>query len=326
MSYLIKIITFTCIVSVASPILASFNWFSYDQSNNKSHGYEDYAMQTQEKTPFLLRFLYNNFFGSLLRKGLTQKWFSALVGCYCNTSMSKFHIPAFIEEHGIDMNQAEKNSSEFSSFNDFFTRRLKPDARPIDTEPNHIISPADGNILVFEHSNAAMRFPIKQSIFNLEQFLGDEKLAKNFEGGTIIIFRLAPHHYHRFHFPIDCIPSKAHIIHGRYESVNPVVYYTGIQPLTENERHLTLLETSSCGTIAMVSVGALCVGKIIETYKPDTLNAKGQEAGYFSFGGSTLVLIFKRNMISVNPEIIARSAQEKETPITMGAYIASIIE
>jgi phosphatidylserine decarboxylase len=222
------------------------------------------------------------------------------------------------------MSEAEKSVDSFKTFNDFFIRKLKPEARPINNNPSIIISPADGQIIIFEHCKKTMKFPIKQSSFSLEQFLGSKKLADIYENGTILIFRLAPWDYHRFHFPLECTPSKPIIIHGKYESVNPLVYRSGVQPLTQNERHLYLLKTTACDEVAMVSVGALCVGKIVETYKPNISYKKGDEAGYFCFGGSTVVLIFKKGTINVNQEIVKNSKDSKETPIKMGVEIATL--
>lgn len=301
--------------------------FSYNPEENEN--YTDYlrsaAMDSNlRQAPFLLQFLYTNFFGSFIRASLTHKWFSVFAGWYCNRSISKFHIQSFVKNHAIDLCQAEQSLNQFKTFNEFFIRKLKPEARPFDVNPHTIISPADGKVIIFNNCSQSMNFPIKQAQFNLEQFLGCPQLSNTFEGGTIMIFRLAPHDYHRFHFPLDCIPLTTIMINGRYESVNPLVYYTGVQPLTHNERQLTLLASRQCGTVALVSIGALCVGKISQTHTPHRWHKKGDEAGYFSFGGSTIVLVFKKGTLEVNPEIISNSIEGRETAIKMGQKVASI--
>lgn len=306
--------------------LANFNAFSYAQkvyTGNSQNRLETMKFETVEST-FLLRFLYKNTLGRVIRNGLTKKWFSSLAGHYCDRQISKVHIKPFIEEHTIDISEAQKSVDEFSTFNDFFIRTLKPHARPIDNDPLNIVAPADGQLIIFENIAQTMLFPIKQTNFNLEQFLGDKSLAEELNGGTIMIFRLAPWDYHRYHFPISCTPSTAKTINGRYESVNPLVYYMGIQPLTENERHVSILKTTQCNDVVMISVGALCVGKIIETYQPHQHHQKGAEAGYFCFGGSTLVLIFKEGTVEIDKNILANSQNGKETPIKMGMKIATI--
>lgn len=223
------------------------------------------------------------------------------------------------------MEESEKSLHEFTSFNDFFTRTLKKDARPIDPDIFHITSPADGTILVMENITLNdTPFVIKQARFNLIQFLGNPELAQQYEGGTLVVIRLAPHDYHHFHFPLDCTPSPAHRINGIYESVDPLVYSNGIQPLQHNERRLYLLESVQAGTVAMMSVGALCVGKIKETYIPQMTYRKGDQAGYFLFGGSTVVLVFKPGTITINDSIKQASMVGIETPIKMGAKFGSL--
>jgi phosphatidylserine decarboxylase len=320
-----KLIIFSITLLFITQNLAYFNPFFYARSQaHKNKQLKSKNMNHKEGSPFLLQFLYQKGFGSVIRAALTRKWFSSLAGKYCDHKLSKKHIVPFIKEHSIDSSEALEPIENFKTFNDFFIRKLKPEARPINSEPRSIISPADGHVIIYEHYTRGSRFPVKQSTFNLEKFLGNKQLAKEYEGGTIMIFRLAPWDYHRFHFPLDCIPSKPTIINGKYESVNPLVYKTGIQPLTENERRVYSLKTSSCDDVAMISVGALCVGRIVETYKPDHEYCKGEEAGYFSFGGSTVVLIFKKGTLSINPEIITNSQEGKETPIKMGQKIALI--
>jgi phosphatidylserine decarboxylase len=319
-----KIALFLVLLIVSDWSLVYFNGFSYAHSHQNQKKNSKSMKNITKNTPLSLRFLYRTSLGTIIRYGLTKPWFSSLAGFYCNQSMSKYHIKSFIKENNINISEAQEPVDSFKTFNDFFIRKLKPEARPINQNPEIIIAPADGNVMIFENSTQKMRFPIKQSNFNLEQFLGNKELAKSFESGTIMIFRLAPWDYHRFHFPTDCIPSKPQIIHGNYESVNPIVYYTGIQPLTENERHLYVLKTEDCDDISMVSVGALCVGKIKETYIPLQNYIKGDEAGYFCFGGSTLVLLFKQGTIEVSKEILNNSKQGIETPIKMGDVIAKV--
>ncbi len=292
-------------------------WFLYDQNKIQT----EMVPMVDQPHNSILSFLYTTKAGQLIRYGLTKKWFSIAAGIYCDQSISKHHIPSFIETHNINMNEAILQPQEFNTFNEFFTRRLKEHARPIDSDTHSIISPADGNILVFHHCSTRATFPIKSVTFNLEQFLDNKQLAQEFANGTVVIIRISPQDYHRFHFPCTCLPAAPQKINGKFESVNPIAYYTGIQPLTENERRLYTLKKDDFDNILMVSVGALCVGKIIETYQPNTRYEKGAESGYFSFGGSTIVLIFKQGSVEIDKHIITHSQQNKETPIKMGQKI-----
>jgi len=268
-----------------------------------------------------LLFLYTSRLGKFLRPCFNKKYLCSLLGAYKNSWLSKHAIEPFIKKHAIDMNDFIVPEAGYTSFNDFFCRKLKPSARPLDTNPNVIVSPADCKLFIVDNISTNTVFFVKQKPFNLEKFLNSKKLAQEFEHGTLMIFRLAPYDYHRFHFPVDCIPSAPIPINGIYESVNPLVYKSGVQPLTENERHLTLLKTPYHDTIAMLSVGALFVGKIVETYTPEQAYKKGDETGYFAFGGSTIVLLFKKNTIKPLQKFLDHSHQGLETAVKMGQAI-----
>lgn len=211
--------------------------------------------------------------------------------------------------------------SQYHSFNEFFYRKLKPSARPIDMNVNSIVSPADGQLLVIEHLKPDTNFFIKNSSFNIARFLQDNKLAQNFIDGTAVIIYLAPYNYHRFHLPLDAQPMQTKHINGKLESVHPRVYqYT--QPLHENERQLILLNTNAGKTVAFVAVGALFVGSINQTYSPDKFYKKGNELGYFSFGGSTVVLLFPPKTINVDQAF----NNSDFVPIQMGQKIGTLID
>jgi phosphatidylserine decarboxylase len=284
------------------------------------------ANMSTQKTPSTLSFLYTNSIGKIMRLCLIKSWASALAGWFCNRKVSSWWIPSFVKTYHINMHEAREPLATYKTFNEFFIRKLKPSARPIDNNLDAIISPADGTILVFENISQTMCFPVKECHFNLATFLGGTRLAHAFEGGTLVLLRLAPWDYHRFHFPISCTPSKAQRIKGIYESVNPIAYLCGIQPLTQNERHIMFLKTDSCDPVCMVSVGALFVGAIKETYVAENNYNKGDEAGYFCFGGSTIVLAFKKGSIKLCQEYVHHSQQGKETPIQMGQSIGHRVQ
>jgi len=271
-----------------------------------------------------LSFLYQNKVGTLLRSFITKPWISTLSGWYADTWLSTFHIKNFIKKYDINMAEANrKNISEYTSFNDFFTRELHPQARPINPDPSAIISPADGDLHIFSNINDNTEIFVKEKAFDLATFLGNQNLAEQYTGGTIIIIYLSPRDYHRYHFPLNAIPSHAKQINGKYESVNPLVYQAHVQPLTENERQITLLKTKESGTIPFISVGALCVGRISQTYIPEKKYNKGDEMGYFSFGGSTVVVIFPKDYMTVNPTLQDQLLYGS-VPIKMGQQIGHI--
>ncbi|MFA5075000.1 MAG: archaetidylserine decarboxylase [Candidatus Babeliales bacterium] len=268
-----------------------------------------------------LKFIYKNFFGNLLRFFINKKFFSRVCAVYQNSAYSKRKIKNFINKHNIDMSQFQEPEGGYKSFNDFFIRKLKDNARNIDYNFNTIVSPADSKLFVIPDISKNTEFFVKNKKFNLAKFFEDKNLAQEYQNGILLIFRLAPYDYHRFHFPVDCVPSEAKNIHGLYDSVNPIVYRAGIQPLESNERILSFLKTDKFTDIIFVSVGAMLVGKIVLTYTPNLSYKKGTEMGYFEFGGSTIVLAFKKDTIKVKDKFLKNSAFLLETEVLMGQAI-----
>lgn len=269
-----------------------------------------------------LSFLYRNIIGKVIRRFLCLKFFSILIGRYFDSLHSIRSIEPFIKKYSLDMTDYEKVN--YKSFNEFFVRKLCKGARDIDNRQNSLISPCDGKLFILPVINEKSIFYCKELKFNFDEFVGGREKAQQFIGGSLMIFRLAPYDYHRFHFPIDCIPANVVPINGKLESVNPFVYKQGIQVLTKNERHSILLRSESFGLMLMIAVGALCVGKIVETYLPNEPVFKGDEAGYFMFGGSTITLIVPPLTIIFDNEFIEHSKQGFETAVKMGQRIGEL--
>ena len=276
----------------------------------------------QKKHGQQVKRLYKSQIGKLILPVATRPFVSKLIGSYHDTQFSRRHIKPFIKKFNINMAEAEEpNPEAYRSFNHFFTRKLKNKARPICSQPESITSCADGALLVIENISKLNRFPVKNISFSLETFFNNPKLAKKYYGGTVLVFRLAPWDYHRFHFPATGTPSRPQRIKGGYDSVDHAAFGPR-QPLHTNERQLFSLSTEKFGTIMIAPVGALCVGKIIHTYIPQQLQNKGAECGYFCFGGSTVVLVFEKNSITIRADILKNSACGKETLVKMGEAIA----
>ncbi len=278
---------------------------------------------TENRAPNgLQRFVYTNPVGRALRRVLSgSQLFSRLAGAYADSSLSRSHIGGFVDKFNIDMDEADGCIKSYRTFNQFFTRKLKEGARPVAEGDDVLAAPADGHVLLIDDISKRTVFGVKKNEFTLEKFLGDKKLAAEYEGGTMLIFRLAPWDYHRFHFPTSGTPQKWKRIKGNYESVHPIAYASGVQPLSQNERHLITVATDEFDDMVMVPVGALCVGRIKETYKAHAPYAKGDEAGYFAFGGSTVVMLFKPGVVDVDELIVQNSRRGKEIPVKMGEAI-----
>lgn len=269
-----------------------------------------------------LKFLYYNPLGELpLNLVVKKKFLTDYYGKQMNKNESIKKIPSFIKEADINIEEAKKTIDQFTSFNDFFYRELKDGARSIDFDENVLTSPADGKILVFENLEKEKEFFIKGDKFTLEEFFEDSKLAKKYEGGVFLIVRLAPIDYHRFHFPCDGKIGASKLINGYYFSVSTHAIKKNFRIFCENKREFSILQTKNFGDIAMFEVGATMVGGIKQSYTPDSFVKKGEEKGYFYFGGSTCILVFEKDKIKIDKDLIENTKNGIETKVYMGEKI-----
>lgn len=266
----------------------------------------------------LLVWLYNNSVGEATLSTLVKrKLVSSIYGKRMDRPSSAKKIQAFIEEFDIDRSSFQKQ--EFSSFNDFFSRRLKNNARPVDTNATVVVSPADGKLLAFADVSKS-DFIIKGHRFNVLSFLNNAELAQKYLDGTLVILRLAPPDYHRFHFPISGVVSPITRIDGDYYSVNPLALREMTEIFCLNKREFTILTNPLFGDVVVAEVGATMVGSIVQTYTGSVVN-KGEEKGYFKFGGSTVVLLFEKNKIRIDDDLLMNTAKAYETEVKMGERI-----
>ncbi len=248
-----------------------------------------------------------------------RKIVTSLYGDQMEKPASADKIVPFIEEYDVDITIAQKQN--FKSFNDFFIRQLKPEARPIVSDSLAVASPADGKILAYENVSSS-DFYIKGFRFNVDSFLDNTELAKKYKDGSMIVFRLAPPDYHRYHFPVSGITASSNIkIDGDYYSVNPLALRKKAEIFWLNKREYGVIQTPLFGNVVMVEVGATMVGSMIQTYSGTTVK-KGQEKGYFKFGGSTVVLLFEKDQIKIDADLLTNTANGLETTIKMGEQIA----
>ena len=275
-----------------------------------------------EKPPgeAFLKLLYNNPFGKIAILPLAKrKFLSSWYGKKMDKTSSVKKIKGFVKRLDINMNEAEKSISDFTSFNDFFYRKLKPKARPIE---NGFVSPGDGKMLAFENINDIKKFFVKGREFTLKEFLGNDTLAEQHKNSSLIILRLAPNDYHRYHFPFNGIPSEMTKIKGDYFSVSPYALASNFTKVfCENKREYCILSSEEKGEIIIAPIGATMVGTIIETYTPNKTIKKGDEMGYFAFGGSTVVLLVNKNKLTIDADILENTKNRIETFVKMGEKI-----
>ncbi|KAJ8767720.1 hypothetical protein K2173_020660 [Erythroxylum novogranatense] len=240
-----------------------------------------------------------------------------------NSVESAKDIPKFVEFFKDQINLAEVKYpvEHFKTFNEFFIRELKPDARPIDSmECDDVaVSAADSRLMAFKSLQDGQRFWIKGRKFSIQGLLGDKKHSDTFLDGTLIIFRLAPQDYHRYHFPVSGTIDQFIHIPGSLYTVNPIaVNSTYCNVFTENKRVVSIISTRDFGKVAFVAIGATMVGSITFLRKEGDHVKKGDEFGYFSFGGSTVICVFEKDAIQIDEDLLANSARSLETLVSVG--------
>ncbi len=258
-------------------------------------------------------------------KLLTRKFLSNVYGAFNDSQASKHKIPEFIKTMEISEQECEKDVSEYNSFNEFFARKLKPDARPIDNNPLSIISPSDGRLLVFPKLEDSTLSYVKWASLKLRDlFHENHNLANRFRNGSCAVLRLCPADYHRFHFPVSGVVGVTKSVPGLLHSVSPFALEHKIPVYCMNKRAITELDSPVMGKVVLMEVGALFIGSIVQTHKPSTEVTKGEEKGFFKFGGSTCILFFEPNSVQFDPDLVKNSLAGFETLVCMGEKIATI--
>lgn len=272
----------------------------------------------------LLRWAYHNPLGKSLAALLFHHaWPSRLAGWFADTRWSRRRILPVIRDLAIDATEFADPVESYPTFNAFFTRRLKPGARPFSPDDSDIASPADGRVLVYPRLQNSTLVPVKGNSFTVDDLLGYP--AAEFHDGSLAVIRLCPADYHRFHFPCKGRLIEQRRIQGRYHSVNPLVLALGIDVFSQNERHVALLENARLARYAYVEVGAFGVGSIVQTYTGPVVQ-KGDEKGYFQYGGSTVLLVFQPGKILFEKDLLTHSAEGYETFLRAGQRLGKTAE
>ncbi|MCI8466518.1 MAG: phosphatidylserine decarboxylase [Lachnospiraceae bacterium] len=288
----------------------------------------------------LLSDLYGTFPGRIAVRLLIPPVVSKIGGFFLNSALSRFLIRPFVRKNNIDLNlyepaafaknihniasirssrRTDRFQRNYRSYNEFFTRKIKDGLRPFDSNPSHLVSPCDGKLTVCPISKTGTLY-VKQTAYTIESLLRNRKLADRYDGGQALIFRLTVDDYHRYFYVDDGKKSRDHKIPGVLHTVNPVA--GDVYPIyKENSRQYCLIKTSCFGTILMMEVGALMVGKIHNHHSGKTLVNRGMEKGYFEFGGSTILLLLQSGAAILDADLLANSREGIETIVKAGERI-----
>ncbi len=267
-----------------------------------------------------LRFLYETAPGNILLRLMIRKPVSDFVGWFMQRRISALMIQSFLKKSNIDMSEYENR--KFVSFNDFFTRRILPGRRPIDGTPERFISPCDCKLTVYRISGDS-RFSIKGGCYTPEQLLRNRALAEAYTGGILLVFRLTVDDYHRYCYPDSGTKEGNVHIQGVYHTVNPIAFRKHAV-FRENTREYTVLHSDNFDDLVIMEVGATLVGRISNLHGARRVS-RGEEKGHFDFGGSTIVVLVKPDVLRVDDDIMRNNSEGCETVVKYGESIGERI-
>lgn len=264
-----------------------------------------------------LKWAYGNPLGKIaLHSFVKRPFFSKWYGRRMNEPRTKEKVAPFIKEYGMDADDFLDDADSFEHFNAFFYRKLKPEARPISDSP--VVFPADGRHLGFANAEDVDGVFIKGQKWDLRRLIGDDALYEEFAGGSLVLSRLCPVDYHRYHFPLGGVAGETVLINGPLFSVSPIALRRNLDYMWQNKRTRTVLETPSHGKVLIMEIGATCVGSIHQTYTATDEVQKGGEKGYFAFGGSSTITIFQKDRVVLDADLLENSAKQQELYAKMG--------
>lgn len=268
----------------------------------------------------MVKFLYNTVLGRFILKLLTRPTLSRVAGCFMDSKLSVFYIKHFIKKNNIALDDFEIEN--WKSFNDFFTRKVKPGARDFSSSETDFISPCDGLLTVYPITDDLV-FTVKNSEYSITSLLENKNLAERYKNGTCMVFRLTPTHYHRYHYFDSGHKSSNIKVPGILHTVQPIAVEN--HPVyTRNSREYCTLNTDHFGDVVYMEVGAMLVGRIVNYHNSYSF-VRGEEKGKFEFGGSTIILLFESGKVALNDEIYDSNTKGLEHPVKAGQKIGNSI-
>ena len=275
---------------------------------------------TNEKQNSLLKSLYGTFGGRCLLKLLTAPVVSEAAGAFMDSPLSKPLIRRFISTSGMDTSQYVMY--DFRSYNDFFTRTVREGCRPVDTVSTHLISPCDSKLTAYKIDENSL-FRIKNSYYSIADLLKNRRLADKYKDGFCLIFRLEVDDYHRYCYFDSGRKSRNVFINGELHTVNPIAL-EHFNIYKRNCREFTVMRTDNFGDVVQVEVGAMMVGRIRNHHGVHSFR-RGDEKGMFEFGGSTIVMLFRKDSVRIDDDIWKNSLDGFETVVKYGEKIGNAV-
>ena len=267
-----------------------------------------------------LNFLYKTIPGRFFLKPLASRPLSKLSGAFLDSPLSAFLIKSFAKKNNINLDDYEIDG--IKTFNQFFRRKIKEGKRPFDMEPTHLCAPCDGLLSVWNITEDTV-LPVKQSQYTVSSLLRDKELAAEYKDGLCLVFRLCVDNYHRYSYADSGKKGPNIFIPGVLHTVRPIALES--RPVfVENCREYTTIESPVFGKLVQMEVGAMLVGRIVNLEGEGNAE-RGKEKGFFEYGGSTIILLVKKDMVKLYQDILDKSQAGIESPVKMGQTIGSKI-
>lgn len=265
-----------------------------------------------------LHFLYKTFPGRFFLKPLASRPLSKLCGAFLDSRLSAFLIKSFVRNNNINLDDYETEG--IKTFNQFFRRKIKEGRRVFDMEPSKLCCPCDGLLSVWNISEDTV-ISVKQSEYTVSSLLRNKELAAEYAGGLCLVFRLCVDNYHRYAYADSGKKGPNIFIPGVLHTVRPIALES--RPVfVENCREYTVIESSTFGKLVQMEVGAMLVGRIVNL-EGQGMAERGKEKGFFEYGGSTIILLIKKDMVKLNQDLINNSQAGIESPVKMGQVIGA---
>lgn len=273
---------------------------------------------------FWLRLAYENpTVRRLMSSFPVQKSLSKAFGLSKNSHASRLKVADFVKQFEISLDDFVVPQNGYQSFNDFFIRAYREGLRVFPRATEELGAPAEGRLSIFPVENGKLTLSIKGESFHWQDFVPPPLEApRALERGFAFVFRLCPVDYHRFHFPDEGRVIRRLKVPGKLHSVHPIAQKKIPKLFCENFRELSLFESKNFSTLVLAEVGAMNVGTIVQSFDASEPVKRGQEKGYFAFGGSTVVMLVEAQAVIPRADIIKKNAEGFEVYVRLGECIA----
>ena len=275
-----------------------------------------------------LHFLYKTIPGRFFLKLLASRPVSKICGAYLDSRLSAGLITIYHLQTLAYINLDDYELSDVRTFNQFFRRKIKEGRRPFDMEAAHLPSPCDGLLTAYKIDDVdgeGTVIPVKQSRYTISSLLKNRELATEFKGGLCLVFRLCVDNYHRYSYALGGTKGANIFIPGVLHTVRPIALET-LPVFTENCREYTVIDSADFGKVVQMEVGAMLVGRIVNLHGEGVTVERGQEKGFFEYGGSTIILLIKKDMVQLRADLLEKSAEGIESPVLMGECLGNRIQ